>query len=214
MELDANITDPLQKTNNEILRKGTDAAAMAASGAQATADGAAAALQTFIGFVGMTGSATAPNGWLLCDGSSLLRSDYPELFAAIGTAFGTADSTHFNIPDMRGKFARGVDGSAGVDPNKATRTALKTGGATGNNVGSYQPDASQIHMHRVMSSLGLNLTMWLASAGAAGWVATHAGGGGAVFTTIPENDGTGGTYRGSTENRPINIYLNFAIRYI
>ncbi len=53
---------------------------------------------------------TIPNGWLECNGASLLRSDYPTLFAIIGTTFGAADGTHFNLPDLRGYFVRGMDG--------------------------------------------------------------------------------------------------------
>lgn len=52
--------------------------------------------------------ASAPTGFLMCDGSSLLRASYAALFAAIGTAFGAADGTHFNVPDMRGRTAVGV----------------------------------------------------------------------------------------------------------
>ena len=33
------------------------------------------------------------------------------LFTAIGTAYGTADGTHFNVPDFRGIFPRGVTGT-------------------------------------------------------------------------------------------------------
>lgn len=49
-----------------------------------------------------------PTGFLTCDGSSQLRATYPDLFTAIGTNFGSADSTHFNLPDMRGRAAVGV----------------------------------------------------------------------------------------------------------
>ena len=44
-----------------------------------------------------------PYGWLVCDGRSLARVDYPALFAAIGTTWGNVDGDHFNIPDLRGK---------------------------------------------------------------------------------------------------------------
>jgi len=50
----------------------------------------------------------APTGFLMCDGSSKVRADYPDLFAAIGTAFGAADGSHFNLPDMRGRTAIGA----------------------------------------------------------------------------------------------------------
>ena len=39
-----------------------------------------------------------PDGFLLCDGSSVLRSVYSELFALIGTTYGSVDGTHFNLP--------------------------------------------------------------------------------------------------------------------
>ena len=66
--------------------------------------------------------ATVPAGWLLANGQSLLRSDYPRLFAALGTTFGAADSTHFTLPDMRGKVVVGMD---------ATQTEFNTRGKTG-----------------------------------------------------------------------------------
>ena len=54
-------------------------------------------------------TATAPTGWLLCDGSAVSRTTYSALFTAISTSFGSGDgSTTFNIPDMRGRWAAGV----------------------------------------------------------------------------------------------------------
>ena len=47
-------------------------------------------------------SDTVPVGWLLCDGRSVSRSVYSNLFKKIGTFFGSGDgSTTFNLPDMR-----------------------------------------------------------------------------------------------------------------
>ena len=43
---------------------------------------------------------TPPSGWLVCGGASVLRADYPDLFTAIGTAFGAVDATHFNLPSI------------------------------------------------------------------------------------------------------------------
>lgn len=45
-----------------------------------------------------------PDGYLLCDGASLLVADYPALFEAIGYVFGGED-TNFNVPDFSEKFA-------------------------------------------------------------------------------------------------------------
>lgn len=79
--------------------------------------------------------ATLRAGWLLCDGSSLLRTDFPALFTAIGVSFGNVDANHFNIPDMRGMHVRGFDGTRGVDPGRP--------------FGSYQPDQMPSHVHSV-----------------------------------------------------------------
>jgi len=56
---------------------------------------------------------TTPAGWLLCDGRSVLRSDYPNLFAAIGSTYGAVDGLHFSVPDMRGRVPAGVDAGTG-----------------------------------------------------------------------------------------------------
>jgi microcystin-dependent protein len=51
---------------------------------------------------------TVPQGWFQCDGAAISRTSYVELFAAIGTVYGTGDgSTTFNLPDLRGQFVRG-----------------------------------------------------------------------------------------------------------
>lgn len=62
--------------------------------------------------------AAAPAGWLLCDGASYLRTDYTDLFTALGGAsspWGLPDGTHFNVPDMRGRTAVGKGTHADVD---------------------------------------------------------------------------------------------------
>lgn len=93
------------------------------------------------------GANSAPSGYLICDGSSVSRTTYATLFAVIGTAFGTNTTTSFNVPDLRGMFLRGTDNGAGTDDDAATRTALATGGNTGDTVGSYQDDAFENHDH-------------------------------------------------------------------
>lgn len=57
-----------------------------------------------------------PVRWLSCNGSSLLRADYPDLFAAIGTTYGFTDATHFSLPDMRGRAAIATGTGTGLTP--------------------------------------------------------------------------------------------------
>lgn len=45
------------------------------------------------------GAAVAPPGYLLCDGTSYLAADYPELFAVVGYLYGGAGA-NFNVPSL------------------------------------------------------------------------------------------------------------------
>ena len=94
-----------------------------------------------VGQIIMFGANTAPTNFLICDGTSYSRTTYATLFAVIGTSFGALDVNSFSVPDFRGVFPRGWNDTSSnsfADPNRLTRTALYTGGATGNNIGSYQ----------------------------------------------------------------------------
>ena len=72
-----------------------------------------------IGTVSAFAMPTAPEGWLVCDGSAISRTDYADLFAAIGTLWGDGDEVStFNLPDLRGEFVRGFDDGRGVDAGR------------------------------------------------------------------------------------------------
>lgn len=61
-----------------------------------------------------------PDGWLVRDGAEISRSEYSDLFDAIGTAFGSGDGyTTFELPDDRGEFIRGWDDGRGVDSGRS-----------------------------------------------------------------------------------------------
>ena len=55
----------------------------------------------------------APEGFLLCDGSSYSTTTYANLFAAIGYAWG-GSGTSFNVPDMRGRVSIGAGSGTGL----------------------------------------------------------------------------------------------------
>lgn len=68
-----------------------------------------------VGEIVMFGSDTAPvPNWLPCDGSSILRSAYPDLFTVIGVNFGSVDGSHFNVPDLRSRVAIGGGTGTGL----------------------------------------------------------------------------------------------------
>ena len=82
-------------------------ASQAATGrVAATADGAVGSAPgggVPVGSVVLWAAPAPPVDWLLCDGSSVLRSVAPALFDVIGTTYGAADGSHFNLPDYRGR---------------------------------------------------------------------------------------------------------------
>jgi microcystin-dependent protein len=53
-------------------------------------------------------------GWLICDGRSLSRTEYADLFSVIGTAFGSASGTTFNLPNCRGRVVGTVGTGSGL----------------------------------------------------------------------------------------------------
>ena len=54
---------------------------------------------------------TTPTGWLVCDGASVSRTTYANLFAAIGVTYGSVDGTSFNLPNLNGRVPAGYDAS-------------------------------------------------------------------------------------------------------
>lgn len=139
-----------------------------------------------VGSVTMFASNGAPTGWLECNGTAVSRTTYAGLFAAIGTVFGTGDgSTTFNLPDMRGEFARGWDNGRGIDPARA--------------FGSAQADELEAHVHSVQPPAAADDT-------ASGLTTTGTGG---AETITPYNTAS----TGGSETRPRNIALLFIIKY-
>jgi microcystin-dependent protein len=68
-----------------------------------------------VGTIKPWGKATAPSGYLLCDGSAVSRTTYADLFAVVGTTYGVGNgSTTFNVPDLQGKFPQGKSGTTNL----------------------------------------------------------------------------------------------------
>ena len=82
---------------------------------------------------------TLPTGWLKCDGSELLQSGYPDLFAVLGTKYG-GSATTFKLPDMR---TRTIIGSG------QNRSIGDTGGSETH---TLTVDEIPSHSHKVFNS--------------------------------------------------------------
>ncbi len=93
------------------------------------------------------GAASAPSGYLVCDGSAVSRTTYAALFAVIGTVFGAGDgSTTFNLPDLRGRAPIGVGTGSGL----SARTLGQSLGAETHQLTTAELPA---HTHTVKATL-------------------------------------------------------------
>lgn len=176
------------------------------------------------------GATTAPTGWLLCDGSAVSRTTYSALFAVIGETAGEGDNaTTFNVPDLRGRFLRGRDAAQGRDPDAAGRTAMATGGNTGDNLFSVQDDDVEAHDHGGGAHYHLAVTSGasdtlLSSSSFIAEVTDYGAGVDANYTLrgatgTPDRGRTGAasatvinSVGGSTENRPKNVNVTYIIK--
>lgn len=157
-------------------------------------------------------------GWMLCDGSMLTIAEYGPLYNAIGNQYNTGKeaSGQFSIPDYRGYFLRMVDLGAGRDPDAAKRVLPNND--TSSAVGSIQQDALQTHVHSYNNPVIAPFS--------AGTVTASA-----VTTTPSDLTGVPATtpvpppvppappprpnpVRFTAETRPVNVYVNYLIKFI
>ena len=130
-------------------------------------------------------------GWLPCNGAPVSREAYKDLYNVIGAAFGADSPATFQLPDMRGRFLRGVDQGTGRDPDVKDRYASQ-GGKNGDQVGSLQNDIFGRHYHQYT-----------------------------IFPSDRGNIASGRYWKqgqantteaGGNETRPKNIYVNWIIK--
>lgn len=93
---------------------------------------------TPIGTINAYAGSAAPAEWLLCGGQAVSRTTYANLYAALGTTYGSGDgSTTFNLPDLRGRVLAGKDNMGGTSANRLTD---QSGGVDGDGLGNVGGD--------------------------------------------------------------------------
>jgi microcystin-dependent protein len=181
----------------------------------------AAAAGVPAGSIIWTASPTTPTGYLQANGAAVSRTTYADLFTAIGTLYGAGDgSTTFNLPDMRGEFARGWDDGRGVDSgrsfgsNQSAMTGPHTHPVTDpghNHTGSTSTAGSHSHSLNVGNDTGGGrLATW---SGVGTSLSTQAAGDHTHSVTI-NSKVTGITIGNNTgtETRPRNVALLACIK--
>jgi microcystin-dependent protein len=90
--------------------------------------------------------ASAPSGWLICNGQAVSRSTYSGLYAIISTRFGTGDgSTTFNVPDLQGYQVVGAPGLSLLGDIDNTST-FRQGSIDAKEIAAHIGDAAN-HSH-------------------------------------------------------------------
>ena len=161
------------------------------------------------GFIMPFGGTTAPTGYLACEGQEVLQSDYPDLYAAIGTTWNTGPTgSYFKLPDLRGAFLRGT-GTHGISANNMANGS----DFAGPSVGSFEDDQMQNHKHSIYSSIsGATGT----GSGAVNYAASSPG----TFEHYPyssemaesNHPSADGTPRAGDETRPFNAGILYCIK--
>lgn len=112
------------------------------------------------GTIHLYAGATAPTGFLLCQGQTVSRNTYPTLFAAIGTNYGAGNgSTTFGIPDMQGRVAvgRAASGTFATLNNRGgaeTHTLSVAEMATHTHIQNSHTHSQNPHSHFINSPVG------------------------------------------------------------
>ncbi len=144
---DAGISAVKLATDSVITAKIQDGAVTSAK-----LDAAAVSVLMPTGSIMPFAGASAPTGYLLCDGAAISRTTYSALFAVCTTMpYGVGDgSSTFNIPDLRGRVIAGQDDMGGASANRLTGLS---GGLDGDTLGasggseSHQLTTSEMPAH-------------------------------------------------------------------
>ena len=145
----------------------------------------------------------------MCDGGELDINEFEDAFDAIGYGWGGGGNT-FRKPDMRGYFIRGVDISAGNDPDADDRIEVHPGGNTGDKVGSLQADQMQCFSATYDKYFHQSESVRQATAGSTKRVARDSDQYNETDIEFVESDC--GEPRFGDETRPKNVYVNYIIK--
>jgi microcystin-dependent protein len=114
---------------------------------------------SIVTYAGSVSSVDTPNGWLLCNGQSVLRSTYSNLFAKIGTTYGSSNDSTFNLPNLKGRVVMGYCDTAastsltGVSGGNWNAESIVSLGSVGGEF-NHQLVASELPLQQIPIAIG------------------------------------------------------------
>ena len=63
------------------------------------------------------------SGWIKCDGRTLNKTEYSDLFSLIGTTYGSPTADTFKLPDLRGRVLGNIGEGTGLT-NRSSGTLI------------------------------------------------------------------------------------------
>lgn len=108
------------------------------------------------GLVSPFAGASAPSGWLLCDGSAVSQTTYAALYAVVGAnAFGTDSGGNFSLPNLKGRTVIGVGVGTEITGVRGTLQGAATLPAHTHPVAAWATtDSAGNHGHTVRAASG------------------------------------------------------------
>jgi microcystin-dependent protein len=160
-----------------------------------------------VGAITPYAGASAPGGWLTCDGSAISRTTYAGLFGVLSTTWGVGDgSTTFNIPDLREAAPVGIGTSASL----ITSTGSTISAHDTYILGEFKDDQLQGHWHDAYRDAAGGTNPSLTGNNTNGASGPQIG---SQQIKNPSNDGTNGAPRTGATTRGKRVGVNFIIKY-
>ncbi len=167
---------------------------------------------TVIAFAGP--DTNPPKGYLLCNGATYNKADYPDLFNAIGTIYGGDGASNFKVPDFKGVFLRGF-GETTVTTEKGGTVTVKAPA-----LGIQQTDA----IRNIYGTIGGGTTQTQEFLGEGLYANGAFGLGEYTWKCLISGDGkynvpslfnfnASNVVPTANENRPVNYSVNYCIKY-
>ncbi|KKL08967.1 hypothetical protein LCGC14_2570560 [marine sediment metagenome] len=155
---------------------------------------------TIVGEIRLWATASAPSGWVLCNGTaydSVGDTTFAALYAVIANIYGGSDGTDFEVPDLQGRTPIGV-GTGDASDATAHALADKEGAETHTLITSETPT----HAHNLRSAGG-SARLLIAGAGTANLVSGN--------HDIEDQSATQSTGGGNAHN---NLQPSLTLNYI